>query len=83
VNKKKGTVKWFNDKKGFGFIKNNEGQDVFAHYKDINRDGFKTLTEGETVEYKEEQTDKGLNAVDITPVKYSASDNDGRDVCFP
>ena len=48
----KGTVKWFNDSKGYGFIKQNEGDDVFVHFSAIQADGFRTLAEGEQVEYE-------------------------------
>ena len=60
-----GVVKWFNDRKGFGFIVNDEGKDVFAHYKQIKRGGFKTLTENDRVEYTEVETNKGLQAEEI------------------
>ena len=62
---KTGKVKWFNDVKGFGFIVNDDGKDVFAHYKQIQRSGFKTLNEGDKVEFVEIETDKGLQAQDI------------------
>ena len=57
----KGLVKWFNDAKGFGFIENGKG-DVFVHYSVIDSPGFKTLKDGEEVEYEMEQGDKGLHA---------------------
>jgi len=56
----KATVKWFDFKKGFGFIVNEEGQDVFVHYTNINSDGFRCLREGQIVEYEEVESDKGL-----------------------
>ncbi|MBD3289589.1 cold-shock protein [candidate division KSB1 bacterium] len=61
-----GTVKWFNSTKGYGFIKRESGEDVFVHYKSINGDGFKKLNEGEHVEFEVVQTDKGLQAVNVT-----------------
>ena len=58
-----GTVKWFNESKGFGFIKPEDGgDDVFVHFRAIVGDGFKTLTEGQTVNYQVEQGPKGLQA---------------------
>ena len=63
----KGKVKWFNDRKGFGFIEG-EGGDVFVHYSGILREGRKTLTEGQEVEYDTETTEKGLNAVRVRAV---------------
>jgi CspA family cold shock protein len=60
-----GTVKWFNDQKGFGFITQDEGADVFVHYSAIAGDGFKSLKEGDRVEYEVESKPKGLQAVDV------------------
>lgn len=58
----KGQVKWFNDAKGFGFIEHESGKDVFVHYSIIEGEGFKTLKDGEEVEYSLKEGDKGLNA---------------------
>lgn len=58
----KGTVKWFNDAKGFGFIAHSSGRDVFVHYSVIAAEGFKTLKDGETVEYELKEGPKGLQA---------------------
>ncbi|GAA0738091.1 cold-shock protein [Clostridium oceanicum] len=61
-----GTVKWFNGDKGFGFITTEEGNDVFAHFSQINKDGFKTLEEGQNVSFKVVEGQKGPQAEDIT-----------------
>ena len=62
----KGTVKWFNDTKGYGFITNDEnGQEVFVHFSGIVADGFKTLEEGQKVTFDLEQGQKGLQAVNV------------------
>jgi len=64
---KTGTVKWFDTKKGFGFIEQDgEGDDAFVHYSAINEDGFKNLKEGQQVEFEIEETEKGLQAVNVT-----------------
>jgi len=60
-----GRVKWFSDKKGFGFIENSDGKDVFVHHSDISGDGFKTLSEGQEVTYEEVGSDKGLKATNV------------------
>ena len=61
-----GTVKWFNDQKGYGFITPDDGSpDVFAHFSEIQADGFKTLTEGQKVEFEVQQGDKGPRAANI------------------
>ena len=61
----KGRVKWFDPKKGYGFIVNRDGQDVFAHYTGIEQAGFRCLRCGQEVEYEEKQTPKGLQGWDI------------------
>ena len=61
----RGMVKWFNDAKGFGFIEHKSGKDVFVHYSVIQSEGFKTLKDGETVEYELQEGDKGLNAARV------------------
>jgi CspA family cold shock protein len=61
-----GTVKWFNNAKGFGFIKRASGEDVFVHYKSIAGDGYKSLEEGAKVNFDVEQSPKGLQAINVT-----------------
>ncbi len=63
-----GTVKWFNESKGFGFITTDEGTDVFAHFSAIQGDGFKTLDEGQEVSFDVVDGDKGPKAENITKV---------------
>ncbi|GAO99162.1 cold shock protein CspA [Fructobacillus ficulneus] len=61
----KGTVKWFNSEKGYGFITRESGEDVFAHFSAIQGDGFKTLEDGQAVTFDVENSDRGLQAVNI------------------
>ena len=61
----KGTVKWFNDAKGYGFITQTGGDDVFVHFSAISGDGFRTLAEGEEVEFELQETDRGLQASNV------------------
>lgn len=64
----RGTVKWFNEAKGYGFIKQESGPDVFAHFSAIKGDGFKTLTEGQEVEFTVTEGQKGPQAENIVPL---------------
>ncbi|MDQ3699141.1 MAG: cold shock domain-containing protein [Gemmatimonadota bacterium] len=64
----KGRVKWFNDAKGYGFIEQEGGDDVFVHFTAITMDGFKTLAEGQEVEFEVKNGDKGLHAANVTKV---------------
>lgn len=61
----RGTVKWFNDSKGYGFIEQSEGDDVFVHFSSIMGEGFRTLREGEIVEFEVLETDRGLQASNV------------------
>lgn len=68
-DKEIGTVKWFNNTKGYGFIERHTGDDVFVHYRAIQADGYRTLRDGQRVEFKLIQSDKGLQAEDVTIVE--------------
>ena len=61
-----GTVKWFNDAKGFGFISRNDGDDVFVHFRAIRGEGHRTLIQGQRVEFTLVQAEKGLQAADVS-----------------
>lgn len=63
----KGTVKWFNSSKGFGFIKPESGEDVFVHFSAIQMDGYKSLEEGQAVEFEVTKGPKGLQAANVRP----------------
>lgn len=66
--KEKGTVKWFNAAKGYGFIQRETGEDVFVHFSAINMNGYRTLDEGSRVEFLVKKGPKGLQAEDVTAV---------------
>jgi CspA family cold shock protein len=63
-----GTVKWFSNEKGYGFIEREDGDDVFVHFSAINMDGYKSLREGQRVEFEVVQGDKGLQAANVQAV---------------
>ncbi len=65
----RGRVKWFNNEKGYGFIEYKENEDIFVHYSAIKQEGYKTLSEGQLVEFKLLETTKGYQALDVTVVK--------------
>ena len=60
-----GTVKWFDNAKGYGFLINDDGEDVFVHYRSIQGEGYKTLAEGEQVEYLQTRSEKGWQAAEV------------------
>ncbi len=64
----KGKVKWFNAEKGFGFIVNEEGKDIFVHFSAINQEGYKALAEGDVVNYEVKETERGPQATNVTKV---------------
>ena len=65
-----GKIKWFNDQKGFGFIADDQGgEDVFVHFSSVQMDGFKSLKEGQAVEYEAEPSAKGLKATKVVPMQ--------------
>ena len=61
-----GTVKWFNNAKGYGFISRENGEDVFVHYKSVDGDGYKTLNQGDKVQFEVEKGPKGLQAANVS-----------------
>lgn len=63
-----GTVKWFNNAKGFGFIERQDGEDVFVHYNQIRGEGYRSLNDGQTVEFSVTKTEKGFQAEDVEAV---------------
>ena len=68
AEREKGTVKWFNERKGFGFIERESGSDVFVHFSSIKDSGFKTLKDGQTVAFTVVSSEKGENAEEVTPL---------------
>lgn len=65
---KVGKIKWFNNEKGYGFIEGENGEDIFVHYSAIKQDGYKSLSEGQIVEYELLETEKGLQAINVKEV---------------
>ena len=64
-----GKIKWFNDQKGFGFIADDQGgEDIFVHFSAVEMDGYKSLKEGQKVQYEAEKSAKGLKAIKVVPV---------------
>lgn len=66
--REQGVVKWFNDSKGFGFIQRASGEDIFVHFRAIQGDGYRSLKEGQTVEFVVSESEKGLQAEEVTSV---------------
>lgn len=66
--KETGTVKWFSNAKGYGFITRDMGEDVFVHHSSVMMEGFRTLDEGQRVEFSIEETPKGLQAINVVPL---------------
>jgi CspA family cold shock protein len=69
-----GKVKWFNARKGYGFIAGEDGQDIFVHYASISSEGYKTLNEGQDVTYDVVKGEKGLRAENVVPVSPAAKE---------
>jgi len=68
LSKEQGVVKWFNASKGYGFIQRQSGEDVFVHFSAIQSDGYKSLNEGQSVEFEVKQWPKGLQAENVSPL---------------
>lgn len=79
LNDVEGTVKWFDPRKGYGFIVGPEGQDIFVHYTVIEGDGFRALSDGAAVVYSAENSDKGWRATKVIAVKKAAASEDPED----
>ena len=71
----RGIVKWFNNEKGYGFIEYKEDEDIFVHYSAIKQDGYKSLSEGQLVEFNLLETTKGYQALNVTVVKDVVTSN--------
>ena len=69
----RGRVKWFNNEKGYGFIEYKENEDIFVHYSAISQEGYKSLTEGQYVEFNLVETSKGYQALDVVVIKEVAT----------
>ena len=74
-----GTVKWFSNEKGYGFIEREEGEDVFVHFSAISMDGYKSLTEGQRVEFDVVQGSKGLQAANVIAAAITNDDKNRRE----
>ncbi len=66
--REEGTVKWFDDRKGYGFIQRENGEDIFVHFSNIKQEGFKSLDQGDKVSFSVEETERGLQAVEVGKV---------------
>lgn len=73
---KKGTVKWFSNQKGYGFIEYGDGEDIFVHFTGIQMEGFRKLSEGQAVEFRAVEGSRGLQATDVIPLDEKSSDSD-------
>jgi len=74
--REEGTVKWFDDRKGYGFIQRENGEDIFVHFSNIKEEGFKSLDQGDKVAFSVEETERGLQAVDVNKVDVDKADAD-------
>ncbi|MFW6437860.1 MAG: cold-shock protein [Armatimonadota bacterium] len=72
-----GIVKWFDDEKGYGFIEQSDGQDVFVHYTAIAGEGYRSLAEGSEVEFETEDSPKGPRATEVVVIKAAPTQDDG------
>jgi CspA family cold shock protein len=75
-----GTVKWFNEAKGYGFIKREDGPDLFVHYTNIAGSGFRTLKEDDRVEFEVSEGPKGLQAINVSKIDAAIAGEDGENV---
>ena len=66
--REEGTVKWFDDRKGYGFIQRENGEDIFVHFSNIKHEGFKSLDQGDKVSFSVEETERGLQAVEVNKI---------------
>lgn len=73
---KKGTVKWFSNQKGYGFIKYGDGEDIFVHFTGIQMEGFRKLSEGQVVEFRAVEGARGLQATDVVLLENDSSNSD-------
>lgn len=71
---KTGTVKWFSNQKGYGFIEYDEGEDIFVHFTGIQMDGYRKLDEGQKVEFRAVEGSRGLQATEVVPLDQTSSD---------
>ena len=69
AKREEGTVKWFDDRKGYGFIQRENGEDIFVHFSKIEQEGFKSLDQGDKVSFNVEETERGLQAIEVNKVE--------------